>query len=187
MNHKKGIFQAIQDDKPHVVMVLIKQFNIDIDRIYDEYGDTLLMHACAFGRLKIAELLLVKGADPNAPGKANNLRPLHTAARCGRTEMVKLLVSKGADFNARCSYDCTPLDDAEEGFTHTDTARYLRSLGATRSKDSLQMEAAGGTASTRSKKDMARALAEAPDDIREMLGVNRPPGSKPPPPKRRLH
>jgi ankyrin repeat protein len=60
---------------------------------------------------EIAELLLKRGADPNAPGN-NGLTPLHYAAEFADARIVDMLVAAGADLDARDDCGMTPLHRA---------------------------------------------------------------------------
>jgi len=51
--------------------------------------------AAKFGKLKVARLLLDKGADANAEGKYK-LTPLHVATHYGNTDVARLLLDRQA-------------------------------------------------------------------------------------------
>ena len=74
----------------------------------DHYYGTPLKLACANGHIKIAELLIAKGADMNAGGNEGGTA-LHGAAIGGHKEIVELLIEKGADVNAEGNEGGTPL------------------------------------------------------------------------------
>ncbi|KAJ4132374.1 hypothetical protein NW754_015189 [Fusarium falciforme] len=57
---------------------------------------TPLHHACFFGHLSVAELLLSRGANVHAK-TTTNWTALHMAAWTGREDCVKLLIEHGAD------------------------------------------------------------------------------------------
>ncbi|KAJ3523176.1 hypothetical protein NM208_g12552 [Fusarium decemcellulare] len=59
-------------------------------------GQTPLHHACFFGHLSVAELLLSRGANVHAETTAN-WTALHVAAWTGREDCVRLLIEHGAD------------------------------------------------------------------------------------------
>ncbi|HBL98179.1 TPA: hypothetical protein DDZ86_00880 [Candidatus Dependentiae bacterium] len=60
-------------------------------------GSTLLHHASGIGSLKLAKLLIAKGADVNASNRYNKT-PLRVACSCGQGDMVKLLRKNGGLF-----------------------------------------------------------------------------------------
>ena len=59
-------------------------------------GDLPLLQALQENHTIIAELLLAKGADPNAQGHTSGTTALHSAAHKNRTEIAELLLSHGA-------------------------------------------------------------------------------------------
>ena len=60
-----------------------------------EAGATPLYHAASWGRLSVVELLLAKGADPNARNKIG-ATPLQAAATGGFAEIAAALRARGA-------------------------------------------------------------------------------------------
>ncbi|XP_032979295.1 cyclin-dependent kinase 4 inhibitor B isoform X3 [Rhinolophus ferrumequinum] len=83
------------------------------------------------GSARVAELLLLHGADPNCADPATLTRPVHDAAREGFLDTLAVLHRAGARLDVRDARGRLPVDLAEER-GHRDVARYLR-------------EAAGGT------------------------------------------
>ncbi|MBC8868268.1 MAG: ankyrin repeat domain-containing protein, partial [Planctomycetes bacterium] len=83
---------------------------IDPESVKKTFGDdgTLLHVAVVLGHKEIAELLLAKGADPNA-ANADGHTALHQAAEYGRLEIANMLVEKGASVSAGKDRGCTPL------------------------------------------------------------------------------
>lgn len=83
----------------------------NIEAVNDQ-GTSLLYVACRFGKTKVAELLLDKGANINVklPGKGST--PLHAAAFYGHKSTVELLISRRADISIRNQYDAIALDEA---------------------------------------------------------------------------
>lgn len=64
-------------------------------------GFTALHLAAWFGHEKVAELLLARGADPEALAtNGTELRPLHSAAAGGHPVIAHLLLDRGADIEA---------------------------------------------------------------------------------------
>ncbi|MBN2446205.1 MAG: ankyrin repeat domain-containing protein, partial [Phycisphaerae bacterium] len=66
------------------------------------------LHWAARGGAEVVELLLARGADPNAADRQGNT-PLHFAADSGRADAAIVLLKAGADVNARGSSRWTPL------------------------------------------------------------------------------
>ncbi len=72
-----------------------------------------LLHFAAVSRdVKVVELLLDLGANPNAAGAS--LSPLHTAVAVGSATMISRLVRSGAKTTAVDAYGCTPVAWAGE-------------------------------------------------------------------------
>jgi ankyrin repeat protein len=65
-------------------------------------GFTPLHLAAYFGQEAMAQMLLDRGADPNAVSRnPMTLRPLHSAAASAALAIVKLLLDRGAEVNAK--------------------------------------------------------------------------------------
>ena len=82
---------------------------------------TLLHYLALRGYFFAADLLLDRGANPNARDMQRNnqdsseeITPLHVAAVANRAEMVMLLCNRGAEVNARDINGLTPLHYAVE-------------------------------------------------------------------------
>lgn len=86
-----------------------------------------LHSACATSNLKMAEVLIKKGADVNAK-QMKNITPMHSAAHNGQTDLVQLLVNSGADINAKMDNGQTPLFMAEEA-KFEETVSLIKQLG----------------------------------------------------------
>lgn len=76
------------------------------------------VHAAATqGDREILQLLLERGADPNAR-QQGDYTPLHSSANRGDHDSARLLIARGADPHATASDGKTPADVARErGFT----------------------------------------------------------------------
>lgn len=75
-------------------------------------GMTLLHMAVKSNNSKLAELLLINGADVNARVDGPDYTALHLAAMAGRHDMVKLLLDSGADASLIDISGQSPLDHA---------------------------------------------------------------------------
>jgi ankyrin repeat protein len=76
-------------------------------------GATPLHIAACTDRVKMANLLLDRGADINSVGE-DGATPLHHAAYCASQAVAKVLIERGADRSARDrKHDATPRDWAE--------------------------------------------------------------------------
>ncbi|MGI8710492.1 MAG: ankyrin repeat domain-containing protein [Acidimicrobiales bacterium] len=76
-------------------------------------GFTALHLAAWSGRPRVAEVLLARGADPEAmAANPTALRPLHSAAAAGNQVIAHLLLDRGADVDARQAGGLAPLHTA---------------------------------------------------------------------------
>uniref|UniRef100_A0A8C3YIM2 Cyclin dependent kinase inhibitor 2A n=1 Tax=Catagonus wagneri TaxID=51154 RepID=A0A8C3YIM2_9CETA len=82
------------------------------------------------GSTRVAELLLLHGADPNCADPATLTRPVHDAAREGFLDTLVVLHRAGARLDVRDAWGRLPVDLAEER-GHCDVARYLRENAGT--------------------------------------------------------
>ncbi|KAK6494062.1 UNVERIFIED_CONTAM: hypothetical protein FKN15_061643 [Acipenser sinensis] len=79
------------------------------------------------GNTRIAELLLMHGANPNIVDSSTGLTPIHDAAREGFLDTVGMLVRNNANSNVRDRRNLLPLDLAIEN-GHEEVIAYLKSL-----------------------------------------------------------
>ncbi|XP_045878460.1 cyclin-dependent kinase 4 inhibitor B [Meles meles] len=77
------------------------------------------------GSTRVAELLLLHGAEPNCADEATLTRPVHDAAREGFLDTLVVLHRAGAQLDVRDAWGRLPVDLAEER-GHRAVARYLR-------------------------------------------------------------
>ncbi|XP_040860556.1 cyclin-dependent kinase 4 inhibitor B [Ochotona curzoniae] len=77
------------------------------------------------GNTRVAELLLLHGAEPNYADPVTLTRPVHDAAREGFLDTLVALHRAGARLDVRDAWGRLPVDLAEEK-GHLDVARYLR-------------------------------------------------------------
>jgi uncharacterized protein len=87
-----------------------------------------LHSASAARRADLAELLLARGANPDARAEAG-FTPLHGAAGSGQTDLALVLLKHGADINAKDAAGKTPLGHAVER-KHDAMIAFLKERGA---------------------------------------------------------
>jgi ankyrin repeat protein len=131
----RRLFEAILKDAPDEVRQALKEhpdlaragwtmadFFVEDFSHYIYQGDTALHLAAAGQRIKIAELLIAAGADPNSAKNRRRSTPLHYAADGGvnnphsagqeQVRMIQLLIHAGADIHAQDANGATPLHRA---------------------------------------------------------------------------
>ena len=82
---------------------------------FDESGKPILTIAIMFGNSeKTIKLLLLSGADVNAPEKVTGDTPLHRAVGARKIPVMEMLLKFNADINAENKSKQTPLDIAVE-------------------------------------------------------------------------
>ncbi|XP_036094723.1 cyclin-dependent kinase inhibitor 2A isoform X2 [Rousettus aegyptiacus] len=77
------------------------------------------------GSARVAELLLLHGADPNCADPVTLTRPVHDAAREGFLDTLVALHRAGARLDVRDAWGRLPVDLAEER-GHREVSEYLR-------------------------------------------------------------
>jgi ankyrin repeat protein len=98
-----------KDDLGKVKILLAKDTRLANDRDQQsKLKSSPLQEAAARGNLKMVELLLGSGADPNGRDQGGTTALVYAAAN-GRKEACELLLEKGADVNARDGLKSTAL------------------------------------------------------------------------------
>jgi ankyrin repeat protein len=165
------LFNAIDGGETERAIQIIHG-GVDVQAI-NRYGESFLHKACSEDQLTVAELLLSKGANPNAMDSLLGTSALHSAVFAQSSEMVRLLVSKGADVNIR-SIDTkaifvgfTPMHNAAEA-GWGEGCDLLHSLGG----DLNAVDDRGHTplhmAMYHNKEASARSLAKAGANVHAM-------------------
>ena len=103
---------AAKNDLEQANTILQGQGDVDLN-YQNPKGATALMLASYFGHRELAELLLDKGADPNAADN-NGWTPLIYAVWNRRAGVIPLLLARGADSNVEVFSGKTVLEFAEE-------------------------------------------------------------------------
>lgn len=151
------IWEAATTGKGERVARLLEQ-NAALVNAYSADGFAPLGLAAFFGHKMVVELLLAKGADPNAASKnAMQVCPLHSAVAHRNTEvafeMASLLLQHGAEVNVAQHGGWTPLHQAA-AHGQDKVVRLLLSHGADPSAKSddgrtaLEMALQGGHGET---------------------------------------
>ena len=110
------LFKAVIKGKLDNVQYLIEKQGVNIDQQTTQddeknnvhKGETALHVACENNQQKIAQYLILKGANIEANNGAQQT-PLHVACKYGHFEIVQYLIEKGADTEAKDNDQWTPL------------------------------------------------------------------------------
>jgi ankyrin repeat protein len=105
-------------------------------RINTQSGLTPLALAAKKGNLKMVDLLLTAGCDPNVRGR-DGITPLIAAIRGKNKEIVQLLLEKGADPNMKLAGGQTALSTAEHK-NLSEIIELLKTHGAIQNIDALK-------------------------------------------------
>jgi ankyrin repeat protein len=124
---------AAEADAYEAVKLLVEH-GAKINGPQNTYGMTPLIHAIKGRSLRVAELLVDKGADVNAAVVSANANagntPLMYAAGWKSPEIVKLLVKHGADLKARNKAGETALALAMKAELNDEVIAFLKEQGA---------------------------------------------------------
>lgn len=108
---------------PEVARLLIER-GADVNAPAENAQRVAPLHAAAAVQDRATtELLLARGADPNAKQQLD-YTPLHGAASRGDVELAKLLLAHGADREAKGTDGLTPADIARK-YGHPEFAEWL--------------------------------------------------------------
>lgn len=76
-------------------------------RSFPQHNITPLHVAAKWGKIKMVNLLMSKGANIDAKTR-DGLTPLHCAARSGHHEVVDILIEKGAPIGSKTKVETVP-------------------------------------------------------------------------------
>lgn len=107
---RTALIYAIQAERPEMALLLLEQEGVDTEA-REPHGSTPLVEAVIFKQMKVAEVLLEKGADPNGPGPVGRTA-LHCVAPWLDVEIFRWLLERGADPDARDDDGGIPLHHA---------------------------------------------------------------------------
>lgn len=109
-NQLRRVIEAVQArDCAAVEQLIADDWLIDV---VDDRGNSPLHHACMRGDVKIADMLIRRGANVHL-GARGGVTPLHRAAQRGSRKLVELLLAAGAETSARTDDGHTPRRVAE--------------------------------------------------------------------------
>jgi ankyrin repeat protein len=129
---------ACSAECPHLLTALIEKYGVDVSRVVDGKGQTLMTRAALAGSTKCIAVLLSHGADVNLATVSEDppFSPLHCAAQEGHVAVCRQLVEAGADVDFRGEHQFTPLHSAAQ-FGRCGVVALLMQRGAdTRALDS---------------------------------------------------
>ena len=124
-NRQSPLFDAVSRDNAEMVNLLLS-CGADVNSKNETSDDLTPLHAAK--SKAVAEILLARGANPNARSSGPGRTPLHEAASDGLLGVAEALVAHGADLTVRTEAGHTPLSYAtREG--KADVAELLRRCG----------------------------------------------------------
>ncbi|PTA68385.1 ankyrin repeat domain-containing protein [Deinococcus arcticus] len=151
-----NLFEAAAVGEEEVVRAALDADPSQVQAVSPD-GFSPLGLAAFFGRAGVAEELLSRGADVNAPSQnAMRVRPLHSAVAGRHAALARALVMAGADVNAAQQGDFTPLMAAAQN-GDAELVAFLRGCGA----DPGAVTAAGQRAADFAREEGHTKLAEA--------------------------
>jgi ankyrin repeat protein len=130
---RPALHQAVMLDRREIVKLLLgKGCDPNVrskDKRSGHEGETALVVAAFWGRVKIAAMLIRRRANVNVRA-VDGVAPLHEAARMGHLKLCRLLLKHGADINAEDTDGNTPLGWAREYEESAAVLKLLRDHGA---------------------------------------------------------
>ena len=153
-----SFFKAAVDGDYEAIKTAIDS-GIDVNAKGGFFGRTALSSVAHLGHMKIAELLISRGAEVDAKDSFR-ATPLHRASREGHKNISELLINKNANVNAIDVYGGTPLDFAISS-NHPEIADLLRKHGG---KTKKELEGGEPVAEAAKPERQARKV---PDTIHE--------------------
>lgn len=116
-----------------------------------------IIAASGSGHMKLIELLMERGADPNASlSPSNGYRSVHQAVKAGHLHIVKALLAKGVEINSMAHDGSTPLHIAAE-CGNTEMGKLLLKAGA-----NANLENVAGKIAAETSRDPALATLLTP-------------------------
>ena len=159
------LFKAVIKGKLDSVQYIIEKQGVDINQQSKEYDeknsiytdDTALHIAIKNNQKKIAEYLILKGANIEVKDGCSQKTPLHFACYYGHLKIVQHLIEKGANIEVKDEDQKTPLHVACEN-GHLPVVQYLIEKGADIEAEDFRSQTPLHYASSRRKNDVVKYL-----------------------------
>ncbi|KAA3681374.1 ankyrin repeat domain-containing protein 17 [Paragonimus westermani] len=158
-----SLIPACVNGDDEAVRSLLPTGDYDVNEIAPD-GETALTCAVSANALRIVEMLLKHGADPNFRGKKVECTPLMEAASVGYTDIVRLLLEYGAAVDQESSTRNTALHYAATA-GHLDCVRLLLQYNAPMEVQNETGHTPLMEATSNGHIDVARCLIEHGCDI----------------------